>query len=392
MFHMLKKQTINWSKTKVFTNCRYTNGDKPKYSYLESALKRLQEGPRFLSTENECHDAHFNSFTEILQEAKRDILQKYNLGHIEKRINQSFDYNFPHRAHLGYSILLSTYKELTHCETLNKESQKELHILGCCLELMFIAFTICDDIMDNSSIRFGRPCWHTLENIGMSALNDSFIFQNLTFYLLRKYFENSNKYLKILNTFHEVQLITACGQNMDMMCSKMPMTSFTMDMYREIVASKSAYSFFYLPFAWAMHLAGINNLQKLQNLKEISLNLAFLFQAQNDFLDCFGTPEHTCTIGTDISENKCTWLAVECINRASREQMDIMVQCYGRNDFDMVQRVIDLYLLLDLPSVYESYEIELVNTITDDIQRMPDDLPQGAILGILRKIQQRKLL
>lgn len=110
--------------------------------------------------------------------------------------------------------------------------------------------------MDNSSTRRGQPCWHKLEDVGLIALNDSLMIESAIYILLKKYFSHMRCYIELMELFHEITFITICGQSLDLLNANKDVTSFSMDNYNTIVANKTAYYTFYLPFALAMHLAG----------------------------------------------------------------------------------------------------------------------------------------
>ena len=51
-------------------------------------------------------------------------------------------------------------------------------------------------------------------------------------------------------------------------------------------------------------------------------NLHFSFK--DDFLDCYGDPAVTGKVGTDIEENKCSWLVVQALARVTPEQREVL--------------------------------------------------------------------
>lgn len=51
------------------------------------------------------------------------------------------------------------------------------------------------------------------------------------------------------------------------------------------------------------------------------------YMFQDDYLDCYGDPAVTGKIGTDIQDNKCSWLvvtALEVMTPGQRAELEVM--------------------------------------------------------------------
>jgi farnesyl diphosphate synthase len=166
---------------------------------------------------------------------------------------------------------------------------------------------------------------------------------------------------------------------------------FTIERYRGIVKYKTAYYSFYLPVACGLILAGLANEETLKQAEEILVLMGEYFQIQDDYLDCYADPETLGKIGTDIQDNKCSWLVVQALNRATSEQHALLKANYGKHDETSVAAVKKLYVELDLENVYLAYETETYNTLKGLIQETckSGKIPEDVYLSLLHKIYKR---
>lgn len=102
--------------------------------------------------------------------------------------------------------------------------------------------------------------------------------------------------------------------------------------------------------------AGIDGEREHSSAKKILLEMGEFFQVQDDYLDLFGDPSVTGKIGTDIQDNKCSWLVAPCVLPASPEQHHILKENCGQKDAEMVARVKALDKELDPPAILTEYE------------------------------------
>ena len=95
-----------------------------------------------------------------------------------------------------------------------------------------------------------------------------------------------------------------------------------------IVVYKTAFYSFYLPVALAMKIVGVKDEAAYEKALDILLPMGEYFQVQDDYLDCYGTPEQIGKIVTDIQDNKCGWLINTALGIASPAQREVLdVSC-----------------------------------------------------------------
>lgn len=264
--------------------------------------------------------------------------------------------------------------------------------LGWCVEFLQAFFLVADDVMDESVTRRGQPCWYRKENVKMIAINDSFILESCVYKILKKYFGNEKYYPQLVDLFLEVTRQTELGQLLDLTSQRLDkqidLSRFTIRRYMSIVRYKTAFYSFYLPVALGMIMSGVAEKVHYDKAREILCKMGELFQIQDDVLDCFGDPEVIGKVGTDIQDNKCSWLVVQALDKADKKQKKILENNYGQHDEAKVAAVKDLYKSLKLKEFFENYEEETYQELQKLI--LESAVPHQVFNFLLKKIYKRQ--
>jgi farnesyl diphosphate synthase len=193
-----------------------------------------------------------------------------------------------------------------------------------------------------------------------------------------------------------IDLITAPEDRVDL-------RKFSPERHRLIVIYKTAYYSFYLPVASAMllsripetytvHAESLAIIRPYDIAQSILIPLGEYFQIQDDFLDFAGTPEQIGKIGTDILDNKCSWVINTALKVASPEQRRSLDENYGRKDAEKEKKVKEIFEELDIRKLYAEYEETAVASLkqkNSQVVEVDGGLKREVFESFLSKIYRR---
>ncbi|KAF8970855.1 isoprenoid synthase domain-containing protein [Flammula alnicola] len=337
-----------------------------------------------------------DAFAKIRDELVEHITGEGMPAEAVEWYRNNLNYNVPGgKLNRGMSVVDTV--EILKGRKLTEEEYFKAAILGWCVELLQGFFLVSDDIMDTSITRRGQPCWYRVPEIGMIAINDSFMLEGAIYRLLKVHFRSEPYYVDLLDLFHETTYQTEMGQLVDLITApedKVDLSKFSLERHRLIVIYKTAYYSFYLPVSCAMLVSRIpesysvptsppTTVRPYELALSILLPLGEYFQIQDDFLDFSGTPEQIGKIGTDIVDNKCSWVVNTALKLATPEQ---------RKDAEKEKTIKALFEELGIRKVYAEYEERVVGDLNkkiDEIVEVEGGLKRQVFQSFLGKIYKR---
>ena len=118
------------------------------------------------------------------------------------------------------------------------------------------------------------------------------------------------------------------------------------------------------------------------------------FQAQDDFLDAFGSHEQIGKIGTDIQDKKCGWLFVNAYNGlVDAKDKAYLDKHYGQPTCKVGSKpekaIKEIYKKIGLEAKYQAYEEESYQTIMG-LKGSAKQVPWAVFETFLKKVYKRK--
>ena len=170
----------------------------------------------------------------------------------------------------------------------------------------------------------------------MSAVNDAYIVEHLSYQLVEKY-ATAEQRTPALELLRRTMWLTCLGQHIDgKYCYnarnfisettqpseetliKEMQSRLTTEHFMEICKMKTSYYTIVNPTKLGLILAGVTLTdEQMKLLEDICISIGVLFQAKDDYLDVYGDPKLFEKIGMDVEDGKCTWIVTTLLNHAA---------------------------------------------------------------------------
>ncbi len=216
---------------------------------------------------------------------------------------------------------------------------------------IFHNFTLLhDDIMDRSERRRGHPTVHIKYNENVAILSG-----DVMSILASRLMNHAPGVVR--NVVHDVFTHTAMqvceGQQMDMNFEEL--LTVTEDEYLTMIELKTA-----VLIAASLKIGAIlggASQRDAEDLYEFGRYLGLAFQLQDDLLDTYGDSEVMGkNQGTDIVDNKKTFLMIQALEAASLAQKEELCEWLKRKEFDRGEKIKAVTAIFDTLKIKELAE------------------------------------
>jgi len=207
-----------------------------------------------------------------------------------------------------------------------------------------------DDLMDHSPLRRGKPTVYTQWDENTAILSGDTMVSLAWRYFLR---DNHPNLHTILNTFNETCIEVCEGQQYDMDFEKR--NDVRVEEYLEMIRLKTA-----VLLASSLKIGALYANAPDADVQAIyywGIHIGLAFQLQDDLLDAYGdTATFGKQTGTDIKDNKKTYLYLSALAHADSRQKERLHELFSTTPADptaKIEEVLDIYSKINIKAITE---------------------------------------
>lgn len=279
-----------------------------------------------------------------IQDTVKELFEKENFIQQPKELYEPIDYTLA----LGGKRLRPTLL-LASCDMFGGDiSQVSSAAVG--IEVFHNFTLLHDDLMDKSPLRRGKETVYRRWNENTAILSGDTMFALAYRYFLRQWHPNMEA---ILKTFTETAIGVCDGQQYDMNFETQ--SDVSIPDYMKMIELKTA-----ILLAGAMKIGALyaNASEKdIDTLYRAGISIGLAFQLQDDLLDAYGDVEvFGKQTGTDIKDNKKTYLYLKALQDADNTQQQTLRQLFDTtpdNADEKIKTVIGIYNQLNIKQKVE---------------------------------------
>ena len=236
---------------------------------------------------------------------------------------------------------------------------------------VFHNFTLLhDDLMDKSPLRRGKEPVYRRWSENIAILSGDTMFALAYRYFLRQWHPNMEA---ILKTFTETAIGVCDGQQYDMNFETQ--TDVSIANYMKMTELKTA-----ILLAGAMKIGALYTDASEKNIATLyraGISIGLAFQLQDDLLDAYGdVAMFGKQIGTDIKDNKKTYLYLKALQDADNAQRQTLLQLFAttpENPEEKIKTAISIYNQLNIK---QKVEME-IDRLFDEGQKLINAISVG---------------
>ena len=224
-----------------------------------------------------------------------------------------------------------------------------------------------DDLMDNADVRRGKPTVHKRWDANTAILSGDVMLSLADVYMSHV---DDAHFREVMATFHRTSIEIAEGQQYDMDFETR--NDVSEDEYIEMIRLKTS-----VLLACALKIGAIlggASKEDAAHLYRLGECIGLAFQLRDDYLDVYGDPKvFGKKIGGDIQSNKKTYLYINALRLANKEQRAVLDHWAAATDInpdEKVTAVTGIYNEIGLPAMSRAIEERYYNMAKAELEAL----------------------